>query len=84
MREIKAEIFTDTPNELKTIEVDVEKKVFNVNGVPFADRCTGFRISCEAIEGFDIRMDIDTTVRLASYEMNGKKKTDYTYKKHSQ
>lgn len=79
-----AEIFTDVPNDLKTIEVDVEKKIFNINGEPFGKGCTGFRISCEASEGFNIRIDIDTTVKLASYEMNGKKKTDYTYEKHSQ
>lgn len=84
MRKTDAKIFSETPNELKTIEVDVEKKIFNINGVPFGKRCTGFRISCEALNGFDIRMDIDTTVKLASYEMNGKKKTDYTYEKHSQ
>ena len=77
-------IFSEIPHELKTIEVDVEKKIFKVNGVPFGDRCTGFNISCEAGEGFKIRMDIDTTVQLASYSMDGEKKTDYTYEKHSQ
>lgn len=70
---MKAEVFTDMPNELKTIEVDVQKKIFKVNGVPFDDRCTRFDISCEAVEGFKITMEIDTTVQFASYGMSGKK-----------
>lgn len=76
-----AKIFSETPNELKTIEVDVEKKIFNVNGAPFGKRCTGFRISCDACTGFDIRIDIDTTVSLANYDTRGNKKTGYSYEK---
>lgn len=68
-----AKIFSEVPNELKTIEVDVEKKIFKVNGVPFGDRCTHFYISCEGGEGFKVKMEIDTTVQLASYGMNGEK-----------
>lgn len=78
-----AKIFSETPNELKTIEVDVEKKIFNVNGVPFGGSCTSFSISSEAGEGFRIYMELNTTVKFASYEMGGKKIEDYTYKKHS-
>lgn len=77
-----AKIFSEIPNELKTIEVDVEKKIFNVNGVPFGKRCTGFSISCDA-EKFKIRMEIDTRVSLANYGMHGKKLTDYSYEKRS-
>lgn len=76
-----AEIFTDVPNELKTMEVDVEKKIFKINGEPFGERCTGFRISCKAEEGFDIRVDIDTTVRYAKYDTHGQKKHGYAYDK---
>ncbi len=83
MRGIDAKIFSDVPNELKTIEVDVEKNIFNVNGVPYGDNCTSFSIFCEAAEGYRIRMEIDTTVKLASYKMNGKKISDRTYEKHS-
>lgn len=79
-----ADIFTDIPNELKTIEVDVEKKIFNVNGVPFGDTCTSFDISCEAVEGFKITMRFDTTVKFASYGMNGNKTESHTYKRHNQ
>ena len=81
---MEAKVFSKTPNELKTIEVDVEKKIFNVNGTPFGNECTSFNISCDASDGFVIRMDIDTTVHLASYRMNGEKNTDYAYEKHSQ
>ncbi len=68
------------PMELKTIEVDVEKRIFNVNGKPFGENCTAFSIRCDAVDGYKIRMEIDTTVHLASYAMhNGEKKTDRTY-----
>lgn len=56
----------------------MEKEIFKINGVPFGNGCTGVRISCEVTERFDIRLDIETTVKFASYGMNGKKKTDYT------
>lgn len=74
-------VFSEVPNVLKTIEVDVEKKIFNVNGEPFGRRCTGFTISCEAGEGFEIQMDINTTVRLSTYKMNGEKKADFVHQK---
>lgn len=78
---MKKNIFSEIPHELKTIEVDVEKKIFNVNGVPFGNNCTAFSISCEACEGYKIRMDIDTTVHLASYGMEqGEMKESHTYK----
>lgn len=81
---MNAEIFSEIPNELKSIEVDVEKKIFNVNGVPFGKGCTGFIISCDARSGFRVRIGIDTTVHIANYNINGKKETDYAYEKHSQ
>lgn len=68
------------PMELKNIEVDVEKKIFNVNGKPFGEECTAFSITCDAIEGYKIRMEIATTVHLVSYALhNGEKETDHTY-----
>lgn len=77
---MKENIFSEIPCELKTIEVDVEKKIFKVNGVPFGNNCTAFNISCEAGEGFKIRMEIDTTVQLASYDMKcGEMKESHTY-----
>ncbi len=54
------------PHELKTIEVDTEKRIFRVNGEDFGKGCTGFRIECRRYDEFDIRMEIGTTVHLAS------------------
>lgn len=51
------------PHELKTIEVDVRKKIFRINGEDFGRGCTGFTITCQSYKDFDIRMEVDTTVR---------------------
>lgn len=73
------------PMELKTIEVDVEKKIFKVNGKDFGQGTTGFSISCEAAEGYRITMEIETTVRIAEYRMSdGQKTTDRTYERNGQ
>lgn len=47
------------PHELKTIEVDAEKKIFRINGEDFGDGCTGFMISCTP-DDFRIDMEVDT------------------------
>lgn len=66
-----------TPHELKTIEVDVEKKIFRVNGEDFGKDCTGFTISCTpgSREGwFDISMCISEEMRFRStYDFDGNK-----------
>ncbi len=54
------------PHELKTIEVDVDKKIFRINGEDFGRGCTGFRIEYRGYKRFDIRVEIDTTVKLVS------------------
>ena len=54
------------PHELKTIEVDVEKKIFRINGEDFGRGCTGFSITCYGYQEFDIRVEVDTTVHLVS------------------
>lgn len=58
------------PHELKTIEVDTEKKIFRVNGEDFGYECTGFMITCTP-DDFRIDMEVDTTVHFASYSSNG-------------
>jgi len=58
------------PRKLKTIEVDTEKKIFRVNGEDFGEGCTGFTISCDGPGLFDIRMEVDATVRYIHYEGN--------------
>lgn len=73
---MEAQVFSQTPSELRTIEVDVEKKIFNVNGVPFGENCTAFYISCEAADGYKVRLEINTNVILqARYNMNGRRLT---------
>lgn len=54
------------PHKLKTIEVDTEKKVFKINGEEFGRGCTGFRITCQRYDEFDIRVEVDTTVHLVT------------------
>lgn len=54
------------PHELKTIEVDTEKKIFKINGEEFGRDCTGFRITCQRYDEFDIRVEVDTTVHLVT------------------
>lgn len=48
---MKAEIFTDTPNELKTIEIDAEKRIFKINRTDFGNGTTSFTINCEGGKG---------------------------------
>ena len=74
-----------TPTELKTIEVDVEKKIFRVNGKDFGKGTTAFSISSKAGENCQIIMETDAETCIAEYRMwDGKKKTDRTYKRSGQ
>lgn len=70
-----------TPHELKTIEVDTEKKIFRINGEDFGEGCTGFTISCTPGE-FEIRAEIDTTVEFANYSSKGELRERGTYKRN--
>lgn len=72
-----------TPHELKTIEVDVEKKIFKVNGEDFGKDCTGFSISCETgnrDEWFRVLMEISQNLAFESkYDFDGNKTSDKKY-----
>lgn len=67
------------PHELKTIEIDVEKKIFRVNGEEFGKGCTGFQIYCTTSHAkedgmYSVCMDIDTDIRFrGNYDENGNK-----------
>lgn len=64
------------PHELKTVEIDVEKKIFRVNGEDFGKDCTDFSISCEAgnPDGwFKVYMRAHTDVKFANYNFDGEK-----------
>lgn len=58
------------PHELKTIEVDTEKKIFRINGEDFGENCTHFSIDCDP-DGFRISARIDTTLEFANYDIKG-------------
>lgn len=72
------------PHELKTIEIDVEKKIFRVNGEDFGKSCTEFSIGCSAgrkhDEWFDITVRISTDVKYANYDIHGEKTKEGNYK----
>ena len=69
------------PHELKTIEIDVEKKIFRINGESFGENCTGFLISCVPGE-FKIKAEIDTIVEFTNYSNKGKLREQGTYKRN--
>ena len=66
------------PHELKTVEIDVEKKIFRVNGEDFGKDCTSFNLDCSTrrldAERYSVCMDIDTDIRFrANYDIEGNK-----------
>lgn len=71
---MQANVFTNLPNELKTIEIDVEKRKFLINGEPFG-KSMGFELVCNTKDGFHVTLKVDTRVVFADYTMSGKSKT---------
>lgn len=63
------------PHELKTIEVDVEKKIFRINGEDFGKVCTGFTLVCEAgkEDFFHVQLSMDTRMHFIYYDRKGRK-----------
>lgn len=61
------DILAEVPQEIKTLEVDTEKKIFKLNGVDFGDGCDYFAISCTGGEGFKIRMELSRRIICANY-----------------
>lgn len=68
------------PHELKTIEVDAEKKIFRINGEDFGKNCTGFTIHCRRYDDFDVMIEVDTTVVVATYGKDQQKTSERQYK----
>ncbi len=66
------------PHKLKSVEVDVEKKIFKINGESFGKGCTGFTISCKP-EEFVIRMEVNTKVVFLTFDDNGEQKESRNY-----
>lgn len=65
------------PHELKTIEVDTEKKVFKINGEDFGKDCAGFTITCHSYNSFDIRVEVGATVKFVSIRGNCAAETEH-------
>lgn len=67
------------PHELKSVEIDVEKKIFRVNGEDFGKNCDHFTISCSSerdtpdSEFLKISMRIGTDMKFGNYDWNGNK-----------
>ncbi len=49
------EIF-DVP-KLETVEIDVNKKIYRVNGKDFGKHCVGFEMACDVTRGFKLKID---------------------------
>ena len=72
----KEKVFS--PRELKTIEIDAEKKIFKINGEEFGRDCTGFTISCTP-DQWSIRAEIETSIVFTTYDSRGDKKETRSY-----
>lgn len=70
------------PHELKTVEIDVEKKIFRVNGEDFGKNCKAFAIwgssdNDSSKDWFNVEMEVDSSLSFsASYSINGEKTSD--------
>lgn len=75
------------PHELKTIEIDVEKKIFRVNGEDFGRQCEEFILRCSANRAGGLsewlRLSLETKqwISFANYDFNGKKTNEESHKK---
>lgn len=68
------EILAEVPQEIKTLEVDTEKKIFRLNGIDFGRGCTYFSITCTGGKGFRIRMELEKRIICANYGLNNVRK----------
>lgn len=65
------------PRELKTVEIDVEKKIFRVNGRDFSNEVSSFVLTCggerDKEHWFDVSLNICSDAKcLISYSADGK------------
>lgn len=84
MRKVeRAKIFI--PHELKTIEINIEKQIFRVNGEDFGSSCDEFRINCNtkrsSSEYIEVAMYIKSGILFANYDLKGKKQKKNTEEK---
>lgn len=69
------EILSEIPQEIKTLEVDVEKKIFRLNGIDFAEGCDFFSVECQGGEGFRVRMELNKKIVCTNYDFWNRKRT---------
>lgn len=65
------------PRKLKTVEIDVEKKIFRVNGEDFS-KVTGFNLSCkpslssEGKDWFKVILSLESSLKyMSEYDISG-------------
>lgn len=74
------------PRELKTVEIDVEKKIFRVNGEDFS-RVTGFSLMCseprkEEKDWFRVILNLESNISYTSeYDISGKETSKEEWRK---
>ncbi len=74
------------PRELKTVEIDVENKVFRVNGEDFGKVVEGFTLSCLIHEDkekdwFNVTLQlVDRLTYTNGYDINGSLTSEYEWK----
>lgn len=89
MEEVKR-IAPIPPRELKTVEIDVEKKIFRVNGEDFGKVVEGFTLSC--INSMDKEKDwfyvtlklVDRLTYTNGYDINGNLTSEYGWKRNKE
>lgn len=73
------------PHELKTIEIDIEKKIFRVNGEDFGNDCDEVSIRCSANGELSaylkVTMEAKSRIVFANYDPDGKKTKEEHCKK---
>lgn len=63
------------PHELKKIEMDIENKIFLINGEEFGKGCKSISIHCNPPE-WKFRVVIDKPIEFqATFDLNGQEKT---------
>lgn len=65
------------PRKLKTVEIDVEKKIFRVNGEDFS-KVTGFNLSCKPAlsdsekDWFKVILSLESSLKyMSEYNISG-------------
>ena len=59
-----------TPHELKTVEIDVEKKIFKINGMDMGKGCSDLNINFNC-NGSRIKVEAKNIIEFSSYDRRG-------------